>query len=184
MDVSRFQGMTLQQIEDHIRNLDHEELFVIGKDGSIIAAYKGIEKNVAFYRSELLRDGVTVTHGHPKAAEGYGATFSAQDVLNMAASNWSEHRAAASGKNEMNYIIRRNSSNTEAKSRALYKKVLEDMPTLDATMNEMADKVGKNVSAASKRQIYTGILDRYWSETLPKYGFDYVTRKKQYNYNR
>lgn len=184
MDVSRFQGMTLQQIEDRIRNLNHEELFVIGKDGSIIAAYKGIENSVAFYQSELLRDGATVTHGHPKIAEGYGATFSARDVLNMAASNWSEHRAAASGKNEMNYIIRRNPSNTEKKSRALYNQVLKDMPALDAKMDELAKNAGKNVSAASKRQIYTGVLDRYWSETLPKYGFDYVTRKKQYNYNR
>ena len=41
MDVKQFQGMTLQEIEDRIRALGHEELFVIDKDGAVLAAYKG-----------------------------------------------------------------------------------------------------------------------------------------------
>lgn len=76
MDVKQFQGMTLQEIEDRIRVLGHEELFVIGKDGSVLAAYRGNSNSVAFYSSDLMRRGATVTHGHPKGAEGYGATFS------------------------------------------------------------------------------------------------------------
>lgn len=184
MDISKFQGMTLQQIEDRIRGLGHEELFVIDKDGTILAAYKGNSNSVAFKHSELFRDGATVTHGHPKGAEGYGATFSPQDVLNMAASNWAEHRAAASGKSELNYIIRRNASNTDKKSAALYSQVRKDMANLNAEMVKEARKAGGNLSAASRRQIYTGVLDRYWSKTLPQYGFDYITRKEGYNYNR
>lgn len=184
MDVSQFQGMTLQQIEQRLRNLDHEELFVFGSDGTILAAYRGNASSVAFPRSELMRDGATVTHGHPSNAEGYGATFSPADVLNMAASNWSEHRATASGRNEMNYIIRRNSSNTDAKSRELYNRVRADAPALQAEMNRAATAAGRNLSPASRRQIYTGVLDRYWKKTLPQYGFDYVTRKEGYNYNR
>lgn len=184
MDVSQFQGMTLQQIEDRIRGLSHEELFVIGKDGSVLAAYRGNANSVAMPRSELLRDGVTVTHGHPKGAEGYGATFSPADVLNMASSNWAEHRAAASGRNELNYIIRRNQKNTDASSRALYNKVRNDAPRLEAEMRSRANAAGRGLSAAARRQIYTGVLDRYWKETLPQYGFDYITRNKRYNYNR
>lgn len=184
MDVKQFQGMTLQEIEDRIRALDHEELFVLDKDGTVLSAYKGNSDSVAFYSSELLRQGATVTHGHPRGAEGYGATFSPQDVLNMAASNWAEHRAAASGKNELNYIIRRNASNTEKKSSALYDKVINDMPRLEAEMHRQEQNASKKLSAASKRQIYTGVLDRYYSKTLPKYGFDYITRNKEYNYNR
>ena len=184
MDVKQFQGMTLQEIEDGIRALGHEELFVIDKDGAVLAAYKGNKNSVAFYSSDLQRQGVTVTHGHPKGAEGYGATSSLQDVQNMAASNWAEHRAAASGKNELNYIIRRNSSNTEAKSKALYEKIRKDTPSIQAEIHSEANKAGKNLSAASRRQIYTGVLDRYYSKTLPKYGFDYITRNKGYNYNR
>ena len=184
MDVSDFEGMTLQQIEDRIRILGHEELFVLDADGSVLAAYKGNRNSVAFSRSELFRDGATVTHGHPKGAEGYGATFSPQDVLNMAASNWAEHRAAASGKNELNYIIRRNASNTEKKSSDLYARVKKDMPSLEAEMRRQAQSAGKKLSATGRRQIYTGVLDRYYSEVLPEYGFDYITRKKGYNYHR
>lgn len=176
--------MSLQQVEDRIRGLNHEELFVIGKDGTILAAYKGNKDSVAFPRSELLRDGATVTHGHPKGAEGYGATFSPADVLNMASSNWSEHRAAASGKNELNYIIRRNSSNDASKSRALYNKVISDQPKLESEVKRRANSAGKNLSPESRRQIYTGVLDRYWKKTLPQFGFDYITRKEGYNYNR
>lgn len=184
MDVSDFEGMTLQQIEDRIRKLGHEELFVLDADGTVLAAYKGNRNSVAFSRSELFRDGATVTHGHPKGAEGYGATFSPQDVLNMAASNWAEHRAAASGKNELNYIIRRNASNTEKKSSDLYARVKKDMPGLEAEMRRQAQSAGKKLSATGRRQIYTGVLDRYYSEVLPEYGFDYITRKKGYNYHR
>lgn len=184
MDVSDFEGMTLQQIEDRIRKLGHEELFVLDADGTVLAAYKGNSNSVAFSRSELFRDGATVTHGHPKGAEGYGATFSPQDVLNMAASNWAEHRAAASGKNELNYIIRRNASNTEKKSSDLYARVKKDMPSLEAEMRRQAQSASKKLSATGRRQIYTGVLDRYYSEVLPEYGFDYITRKKGYNYNR
>lgn len=184
MDVSDFEGMTLQQIEDRIRKLDHEELFVLDKDGAVLAAYKGNSNSVAFFHDELMRDGATVTHGHPKGGEGYGATFSPKDVLNMAASNWAEHRAAASGKNELNYIMRRNSSNTAEKSRDLYNRVLKDQPKLEAEMVKQANEAGRNLSAASRRQIYTGVLDRYYKQVLPQYGFDYITRKKGYNYNR
>ena len=184
MDVSDFEGMTLQQIENRIRRLEHEELFVLDKDGTVLAAYKGNSNSVAFSHSELFRDGATVTHGHPKGAEGYGATFSPQDVLNMAASNWAEHRAAASGKNELNYIIRRNASNTEKKSSDLYARVKKDMPGLEAEMRHQAQRASKKLSATGRRQIYTGVLDRYYSEVLPEYGFDYITRKEGYNYHR
>lgn len=184
MDLNKFQGMTLQEIENRIRNLGHEELFVVDKDGSILAAYKGNANSVAFYRPELLRDGVTVTHGHPSGAEGYGATFSIQDVINMATSNWAEHRVAASGKNELNYIIRRNASNTEKKSSQLYERIQKDKTILQSKMQREQIRAGKNISASAKRQMYTGVLDRYWKEILPQYGFDYVTRKEVYNYNR
>lgn len=102
----------------------------------------------------------------------------------MAASNWAEHRAAASGKNELNYIIRRNASNTEKKSSDLYARVKKDMPSLEAEMRRQAQSASKKLSATGRRQIYTGVLDRYYSEVLPEYGFDYITRKKGYNYNR
>lgn len=184
MDIDQFQGMTLQQIEDRIRGLKHEELFAVGADGSIVAAFKGNRNSVAFPHDLLLQPGITVTHGHPIGSEGYGGTFSFADVKNMAASNWAEHRAAASGTGEMNYIIRRNAKTTEQNSRDLYARIVRDEPAIRRQIKEAANRAGSNLSAARKRQIYTGILDRYYSEVLPQYNFEYVTRNKPYRYNR
>lgn len=183
MNLSQFSGMTLQDIENRIRNLDHEELFVVDKNGDLVGAYKGLSDSVAFYASELTRDGATVTHGHPKGAEGYGATFSVADVLNMAASDWAEHRVAASGQGEMNYIIRRTSKTTQQNSKDLYNKIKKDQTKLESQMSAAANKV-KGLSDTAKRQIYTGLLDRYYSTILPRYNFEYIKRKEPYKYNR
>ena len=183
MDISQFQGWTLQQVEDRIRNLDHEELFVFDRDGNIVAAYRGNANSVAFYHDELMRDGATVTHGHPKGSEGYGGTFSPQDVLNMAASDWAEHRATASGQGEMNYIMRRTSSTTSGNSSDLYARVSRDAPNLEAQMRAAANAAGAT-TAPARRQIYVGVLDRYWRSVLPQYNFEYVKRKTAYNYGR
>lgn len=183
MDVSQFAGMSLQEIEDRIRNLDHEELFVIDKDGNITAAYTGGNGSVSFYSSDLDIVGATVTHGHPKGGEGYGATFSLKDVQNMASSKWNEHRATASGQGEMNYIIRATSKTTGKNRKDLYDRIESDKSMLNAEMDKASKSAG-NVSATAKRQIYTGILDKYYSKILPQYNFEYIKRKDPYNYNR
>lgn len=184
MDVSRFQGMSLQQIEDRIRTLSHEEMFVVAADGTVLSAFRGNGNSVAFPRSELMRQGATVTHGHPSSGEGYGGTFSTQDVLNMAASNWAEHRAVASGSGEHNYIIRRTSKTTAKNSRDLYNRIRKDQSSLERQMRSAASSAGKGLSSTSRRQIYTGVLDRYYSQVLPQYNFEYISRNRGYDYGR
>lgn len=123
MDVSKFAGMTLQQVEERIRNLNHEELFVFDKDGKIVEAYKGNKDSVAFPQNLMTKyPDATVTHGHPKNFSDFGGTFSLKDVYNMTNSNWKEHRATASGKGEMNYIMRRTSKSDSAGLRSRIKK--------------------------------------------------------------
>ena len=187
MDITQFQGMSLQQIEGRLRGLDHEELFILDKDGNVTAAYKGDADSVAFPAVHLLDEGATVTHGHPVGAEGYGGTFSFADVLNMAASDWREHRAVASGPNEMNYIIRRTAATTEQNSRDLYNRIIQDIPMLEQQIRMSEPRPGtssRELTPARRRQIYTGILDRYYSEVLPQYNFEYISRNEPYNYNR
>ena len=41
MDVSKFEGKSLQEIESRIQSLSHEELFVLDKNDKVIQAYKG-----------------------------------------------------------------------------------------------------------------------------------------------
>lgn len=183
MDIKKFQGKTLQEIEDSSRGLTKERLFALDKNGNVIAAYQGNETSVAFKGSLLFEKGATVTHNHPNGSEGYGGTFSFADVQNMAVSSWAEHRASASGKNEYNYIIRRTSKTTTEDSKKLYNRIAKDQPMLEKQISEAASKA-KGVSAASKRQIYTGILDNYYAKVLPEYNFEYIARNKTYKYNR
>ena len=183
IDVSGMQGMTLQELESRIRGLDHEEMYIIDADGNIIAGYRGDDSSVSFYARDLFRDGATVTHNHPVGAEGYGGTFSFKDMLNFAASDWAEHRATASGQGEMNYIARATSRTTAADRRGLYTRISNDMPSLNRQM-KAALAASSDKSATARRQIYTGILDRYYATVLPQYNFEYVVRKNPYRYNR
>lgn len=183
IDVSGMQGMTLQELENRIRGLNHEEMYAIDADGNIIAGYMGNAKSVAFPRSLLLEDGITVTHNHPLGSEGYGGTFSFADMKNFAASDWAEHRAVASGQGEMNYIARATSKTTVADRRALYNRIQRDQAGLNRQIQAAANS-NKNLSATARRQIYVGILDNYYARILPQYNFEYVVRKNPYRYNR
>lgn len=183
MDTSQFEGKSLEEIEDGIRSLGHERLFVLGPDGKVLKAYDGKRDSVAFYASDLGARGATVTHNHPLGSERYGGTFSTRDVLNMASSDWGEHRAVAGGRGEFNYIMRRTSKTTAEDGKALYNRISKDTPMLDRRMKDAANRV-KGLSAEKKRQVYTGILDRYYKKTLPQYNFEYITRGKAYKYNR
>lgn len=185
MDVEQFAGMSLQEIEDSRRGLDHEEVFFLDENDQVTNAYMGGPTSVAFPGSLLLMEGATVTHNHPIGSEGYGATFSLADVKNMAVSRWSEHRAVSSGRDEYNYIIRRNSRTTSQNSIDLYDRIVADTPMIRRRMNEaLSGTSGRNLSASAIRQVYTGVLDRYYAEVLPQYNFDYVVRNRTYDYGR
>ena len=193
IDIKKYEGQTLEQIESRIRKLNHEELFALDANDKPIAAYKGNKDSVAFPMTLLLEKDATVTHGHPKGAAEFGGTLSFADVRNMAVSLWKEHRATASGQGEMNYILRRNSNSNHNKDKALYNKIRKDEPkvlkrfetTYDKAYKE-ARKSGKSIKQAIHvaRQAGVGEVDRYWMETLPKYGIDYIKRKKDYRYGR
>lgn len=193
LDASEFKDYSLEQVESRIRGLAHEELFILDENDKVIAAYKGNATSVAFPASYLAEKGLTVTHGHPKGAEEFGGTFSFADVKNMIASNWKEHRATASGQGEMNYIMRRTSKATPKNTSRLGRKLRNEEGKV---MNNMADAYNKTYKSAiasgkSKsqamhmaRQTAVGVIDKYWSDTLPKYGFTYTKRKKNYKYGR
>ena len=190
MDLDKFQGWTLEQIEARERSLAHEEMFVLDKDGNIIAAFKGGKHSVSFPASLLFQDGVTVTHGHPKGEENFGGTFSWADIDNMLNSNWAEHRATASGQGEMNYIMRRT---PKADARGLRNQINKDYPRVDAQWQaayqkayheEIAKGTPQKQAMHIARQKGVGVLNAYYKRTFEKYGFEYITRKDPYHYGR
>lgn len=190
IDIKPFEGQTLQQIESRLRVLKHEELFVFDKDGKIIEAYKGDKKSVCFYSSVRDYEGATVTHGHPKSAKNFGGTFSFADMANMLQSKWAEHRATASGQGEMNYILRRTD---KANPKRFYDQINRDYVRLNDSIGKAWDSSfqsaiaeGKNrkVAIHEARQQAVGVLNKYYKDTASKFGYEYITRKKEYEYNR
>lgn len=182
--------MTLEDAERRIRNLKHEELFVFDKDGKLVEAYKGNSHSVSFPMSVLDYKGATVTHGHPKGAADFGGTFSFADVKNMLESKWAEHRATASGQGEMNYIMRKGQG---AKPKAFYNQINRDYKQIERYLSDRYTKAyddalkdGKSKQSAmhAARQMAVGYLNDYWRRTAPKFGYEFITRKKDYTYNR
>ena len=193
VDIKKYQDWSLEKIEGHIRQLDHEELFALDANDKPIAVYKGTKTQVAFPISLLNEEGATVTHGHPKGAAEFGGTFSFADVYNMAESKWKEHRATASGQGEMNYIMKRNSKSNTKRDRALISRIQKDEKKVMGSASDAYSKKYKEAIQSGKtqkqaihlaRQEAVGEIDKYWANTLPKYGIDYIKRKKNYKYGR
>lgn len=189
INLEKYQGQTLEQIEGRIRKLEHEELFVLDVKGAIIAAYKGNESSVAFPAELIHEKNVTVTHGHPKSYAEFGGTFSFADIDNMLKSKWKEHRATASGQGEMNYIMRRTKKSSP---KGLRNRINKDYLQLKSDMKEAYEKSyqetiklhGRNHAMHVARQKQVGVLNAYYKEVFPQYGYEYITRKKEYKYNR
>lgn len=131
----------------------------------------------------------TVTHGHPKGLAEFGGTFSFADINNMLKSNWKEHRAAASGQGGMNYIMRRTE---KADAQGLRDRINKDYKQLKKSFSdtykteyEKALESGTRKNAKHvARHMAVGILNAYYKNTFEQYGYEYITRKKDYKYNR
>ena len=189
-DLSKIKDKTLEGIERRIRNLKQEELYAFDANDNLVAGYQGDQTSVAFPSTLLDMEDATVTHGHPKGMEEFGGTFSFADINNMLNSKWKEHRATASGQGEMNYIMRK-TKNADAKG--LRDQINKDYPKLnkewqDAYTQAYKDRIKAGAKPAQARhearQIGVGMLNAYYKRTFKKYGYEYVTRKKDYKYNR
>lgn len=190
IDISKLGDTTLEAIESRIRGLKHEELYVFDENDKLVEGYKGNSTSVAFPTDLLSREGITVTHGHPKGMEEFGGTFSFADVNNMLNSKWAEHRATASGQGEMNYIMR---ATAKANPNGLRNRINKDFVKLktdiakeyrDTYANATKDGKTKAQARHMARQKAVGVLNRYYKDTMPKYGYEYITRKEQYRYGR
>lgn len=190
IDIAKYQGQSLEQIERRLRILKHEEAFVFDKNGSVIAAYKGNAHSVALPAELLQEKDIMVTHGHPKSTAEFGGTFSFADMRNMLKSNWAEHRATAGGQGEMNYILRKT---PKADAEGFYNQINRDYVDLrqqmqnkyDAAYKQEKDKGSDMPKVLHRaRQEAVGVLNAYYKNTAEKYGYEYVARKKDYKYGR
>ena len=189
IDTSKIKDKSLQGIENRIRKLQHEEAFVFDANDNLVAGVSGGSSSVGIPKNWESMDGATVTHGHPTGNYGYGGALSPADADLMASTKWKEVRAAANGQGEYNYIMRRTSKSDNAGLKA---QIAKDTPKLEQDIQSTflktfnnAIKAGKSKQSASHEaaQKATGIVDAYWKKTMPKFGFEYITPKKEYSYN-
>lgn len=190
IDIATIKDKSLQGIENRIRRLQHEEAFAFDSKDNLIAGVSGGSQSVGIPNSWLSMDGATITHGHPTGIYNYGGTLSPADASVMAQTQWKEMRAAANGQGEFNYIMRRT---PKSDNRGLQSRIIKDAGTIKTSIKTMysdtyknAVKNGKSKEAAAHEaaQKATGVMDAYWKKVLPKYGFEYVTPRKEYRYGR
>ena len=190
IDLKNIKDKTLEGVENRIRKLSHEEAFIFDKDDKLVAGVSGGNGSVGMPYSWGSMDGATVTHGHPVGKNDFGGTLSMADANIMASTNWKEMRAAANGQGEYNYIMRRTS---KSDNNGLKKQIAKDSSKLGNDIKDTYIKTYNKALSAGKSQTNagheavqkaTGVMQNYWRKTLPQYGFDFVTPKKEYHYGR
>ena len=181
---------TLQGVENRIRKLKHEEAFIFDSDDKLVAGVSGGTTSVKPpYNWDDMKD-ATVTHGHPSDSFGFGGTLSMSDVNRMTHSEWKELRASAKGKGEYNYIVRKTN---KADKYGLRKKIIKERDNIEQNLADIYKKSyndaianGKSKQSAKRigAQVMSGYMHSYWKKVLPQYGYEYITRKKEYEYGR
>lgn len=185
IDTTKFE--TLDQTENLIRRRTREVLVVFDREGKAVKAYQGDATSVAFPVEEAKKwKGMTVTHNHPKGAEGFGGTFSFEDMRNATVFEFGSHRAVASGQGEKNYVL---SAGENARPMEFNRRIAADIPRLRQLMREEAIRVRDEFKNGSKkyknyghalhiaRQKSVGVLNSYYRKTAEQYGYVYRTQK-------
>lgn len=183
LDVSKFGN--LYETEDMIRNKRKEVLVVFDKNGTALKAYKGDSGAVAFPKAEAEKwEGLTVTHNHPKGMQGFGGTFSVEDMRCITTFRFGSLRAVASGHGEHNYILQ---ARQDANYMGFNRRMATDIPMLDQKMKNEVLKVKEDYQAGKyknyghavhiARQRSVGILNAYYRKIADEYGFTYRTQK-------
>lgn len=193
--TAQFEGMTLHEFENAIRDKKTEYIGLFDKEGKLIVAGTSGQKGsvaVPTGHPEFSKT-VTLTHNHPSAhGRGIGGTFSEADVINHAwlqvkgaAPSLQQTRAVASGKGENTYIMR-NGAKANVNHLLQTAQLIDKSNTMSKTGNKVLDavkatvalKYGKTLSSVEQNMVYLGALKRIWKDRASKSGFDYIEVKK------
>lgn len=171
---------TLRRIDElRFNNLEHEQLFVVDKEGFVLEGYDGKHSSVAFPTQRALewKDHI-VTHRHPGEL---GGTFSFADLYNFATFGWSEQEASA---NEGRYNMRRTKN---ADGEGLIRQLKRDIGILQEKMREAAARVAEKQFTSRREYAYESrkqqlkVLEDWYGKALPQHGFTYTfTPRKEY----
>ena len=106
--TKKYQGMSIHQFENAVRDKSVEYIALYDKDGKLIVAGTSNNKGAVVIPTghPNFKDAVTLTHNHPyKGRRIIGGSFSGADVQNHLRFGFKgETRAVSNGPNENTYI--------------------------------------------------------------------------------
>lgn len=171
---------TLRRIDEvRFNGLEYEQLFVVDKDGFVLKGYDGGKHSVGFPLDEAAKwKDYTVTHRHPSE---YGGTFSFADIHCMVEYGWREHEASAK---EGRYKMGRTN---KADGSGLVRQLKADAGNIERDMRRIAQSISEKEYQSHKEFIYENrkqqlkVLENWYEQNLPKYGFAYkFTPREEY----
>ena len=118
---------------------------------------------------------LTITHNHPNSK--WGGTFSPADIKSLANNPSVGSVRAVGRKSEGTYVVK---ATENANYKGLSKRIAKDEPTLRKQLKAKHDsvKIIHGTNSKRTRQEAVGVVDKYYKEILPKYGFTYARDKK------
>ena len=165
-------AVTIKGVEDRIRNLDHEQMAIIGPDGYVLAAVDGGEHSVSLTANSMKYvKGNAVYHNHPN-----GGTLSPADIITTG-NTGAGSISAVSKRFNKTYTL---TANKNADGKGLAKAMQKSEKKLEAQWQTKLDSmIGKHYKdkASYERQAYqhwNNIMGDWLTKNASKYGYTYT----------
>ncbi len=193
--TNKYQGMTMHEFENAVRDKKVEYIGVYDDKGQLIVAgtsYNSHSVAVPTNHPEFSK-AHTLTHNHPyKPADEphrtIGGSFSNADVTNhIQLGLKGETRAVSNGPNENTYIFRAKMGAKQDNIR-MYKHMAKAEAAWQKTAQKKVDdinkrlaKQGKSLSPPQRKQVVYGAVKKGWQSTeVSASGYEYIEVKKSH----
>lgn len=166
---------TVEAVKDRIKNLDHEQLAIVDKDGYVVAAVDGGEHSVGITANAAKHiKGNDVYHNHPN-----GSALSTTDVITAGQVQCGSISATSRNTGKTYTLKAGNKANGAGLSKAMAKDEGKLIGQWQAKVDSMKGK--KYSSKASwEKQVnkhWENIMGDWMSSNASKYGYTYTVTK-------
>ncbi len=168
-------NVTVAGVEDRIRDLDHEQMAIIGKDGYVLAAVDGAGSSVSITSNAAKYiKGNDVYHNHPN-----GGTLSTTDVITGGYTEVGSISAVSRNMRKTYTLKATSKANGSGLAKAMQR---DENKLLKAWQDKANSMTGKKYSseASYKKALNThwnNIMGDWMNKNAGKYGYTYSTTK-------
>ena len=162
---------TISSAEDRIKNLDHEQLVVIGNDGYVKAVVDGGDHSVGITpKAAREMRGNIATHNHPT-----GGTLSPPDVINGAKGGVGEIRAISKRFNKTYSLKATSKANGDGMAKAMQKAEKRIMNDWQKKIDGMQGRKYKSKENWENQvyKHYNTVMGGWLKANAGKYGYVY-----------